>query len=303
MIPMSKAEATLGKYKAYNQHLHVGPGAHVLHYPIANNTVINFILFVHDPNPWPDTANMVAPASRADVEADLAGWNPVVRKLASLLPDKLDKWAVFDTWDHPAPFFSRGKICVAGDAAHASSPHHGTGACFGVEDSLCLSVLMEEVVASVRENAAVKGQALASALAAYDVIRPTRSQWLVNSSRRVCDMYQNPEWADPAKWIKAKTCFEELKDRSYKIWHFDYDGMMRDSVREYRQRKDGFRSASEAQELHTSTSIGKGLCDLKVDAVTCKPHAVNGTAHADHTSGISTWVEPLKLTHSLLDSP
>lgn len=183
----------------------------MIHYPVANQTMINATAFVTDPEDWSDNKQMTAPASRKVVEDAFAGWSPCVRALASLLPEKLDKWAVFDAWDYPAPFYNRGKICIAGDAAHASSPHHGAGACMGVEDALCLSALMKQVSASVQENAAIKGQALSSAFATFDAIRRTRTQWLVNSSRRVCDLYHQPEWGDPTRWVKVKRALKRSR--------------------------------------------------------------------------------------------
>lgn len=238
---MGKAIKALGEYKARNQHNHVGPNAHLIHYPVANQTVINATAFISDPNEWPNDKQMVAPACRKDVEDAFAGWSPCVRAVASLFPETLDKWAVFDLWDYPAPFYNRGKICLAGDAAHASSPHHGAGACLGVEDALCLSTLTRQVDTSIRKNAATKGQALSAAFDTFDAVRRARSQWLVNSSRRVCDLYHQPEWGDPTRWVKAETCFEEIKDRSYKIWHFDYGAMMEETIAGYRQREEEFQ--------------------------------------------------------------
>ena len=241
LIPMERAVNAIGEYKARNQHNHIGPNAHLIHYPVANQKMINATAFISDPDDWTDDKQMVAPAFRTVVEDAFAGWNPCVRALVNLLPEKLDKWAVFDAWDYPAPFYSRGKICLAGDAAHASSPHHGAGACMGVEDALCLSTLMRQVSASIREKSATKGQALSTALETFDAVRRTRTQWLVNSSRRVCDLYHQPEWADATKWVKAETCFEEIKDRSFKIWHFDYNAIIEETIQEYTRRQKIFQ--------------------------------------------------------------
>ena len=238
---MEKAINVIGEYKARNQHNHIGPNAHLIHYPVANQTMINATAFITDPDDWVDDKQMVALALRTTVEAAFADWNPCVQALVRLLPERLDKWAVFDSWDYPAPFFNRGKICLAGDAAHASSPHHGAGACMGVEDALCLSTLFREILTSTRVNRVTKGQALEMAFDIFDAVRRTRSQWLVNSSRRVCDLYHQPEWADASRWTKAQTCFEEIKDRSLKIWHFDYEAMLNETIQEYRKRSSEMR--------------------------------------------------------------
>lgn len=235
---MDVAVRALGEYKARNQHMHIGPNAHLLHYPVAGGTMINVAAFVSDPEPWTDDEKMVLPAIRSDVEAAFSKWGPSVRDITSLLPEKLDKWALFDTWDYPAPFYNRGRVCIAGDAAHASVPHHGTGACIGIEDVLCLSILVEKTIIAPKDNKTTKGQRLSIAFKTYDAVRRERSQWLVNSSRRVCDLYQQPEWADRKIWTSAEKCFGEIGDRSYKIWHFDDDGMIEEAITGYDQRME-----------------------------------------------------------------
>ena len=273
---MENAIKALGEYKAKNQHSHIGPNAHMLHYPVAHQTMINAVAFISDPDEWPDDNKMVAPASRKVVEDVFAGWSPCVRALASLFPEKLDKWALFDTWDYPVPYYNRGKICLAGDAAHASSPHHGAGACMGIEDALCLTTLMKQVRVSTRENAGIKGQALTAAFETFDAVRRARSQWLVNSSRRVCDLYQQPEWADATRWVKAETCFEEIKDRSYKIWHFDHDGMIEETIQGYKRRQEMFQGAPNGM-----TELLNGLNEATIGLSGVKQGVIGKTTGFD----------------------
>ncbi|KAI1736435.1 FAD/NAD(P)-binding domain-containing protein [Xylaria scruposa] len=241
LIPMEKAIDALGEYKARNQHNHVGPNAHLIHYPVTQK-MINATAFVTDPLGWAEDKPMVLPARREDLEEVFADWNPCVQNVIKLFPRQLEKWAVFDLWDYPAPRYNKNTICLAGDAAHASSPHHGAGACIGIEDALCLCVLISRVHKSVSQDAVLKEKALTAAFAAFDGVRRTRSQWLVNSSRRVCDLYHQPEWAVEAKWDKAETCFEEIKDRSFKIWHFDYQEMITESDGAYDTKLDNIIS-------------------------------------------------------------
>ncbi|KAJ5486213.1 hypothetical protein N7530_000513 [Penicillium desertorum] len=47
-------------------------------------------------------------------------------------------------------------------------------------------------------------------------MRRTRTQWLVDSSRWIWDLFQQPDWADPVKKVKAGSCFGEFEDRSFK---------------------------------------------------------------------------------------
>lgn len=106
----------------------------------------------------------------------------------------------------------------------------------GIEDAICLATLLEQVTFSVQDNPSIKKHALSTAFAVYDNIRRTRCQWFVNSSRRMCDLQMQAEWADPAKLYKAQTCFEEIQDRSRKIWDFDYNSMLMDSLLQYREQ-------------------------------------------------------------------
>ena len=235
LIPMGDAVAALGEYKAQNQQNHVGPHAHLIHYPVAGNKFINPTAFISDLCDWKDE-KMVTEGKKEDLISAFANWNLCVRNVVSLFPEKLEKWAVFDMWEYPAPRYNKGRICVAGDAAHASSPHHGAGACIGVEDCLCLTNLFGEISRAVGQPPTQKSQGIRTAFEVYNDVRRTRSQWLVNSSRRVCDFYHQPEWAEESKWIKAETCFEELKDRSYKIWNFDYTSMIEETIQGYRKK-------------------------------------------------------------------
>jgi salicylate hydroxylase len=138
LIPMEQAIEALGEYKARNQHNHVGPGAHLIHYPVANGALINATAFISDPKDWPSDNLLVAAGSRNDLVEAFQNWNPCVRNTIALFPEKLEKWAVFDLYEYPVPFYNDGRVCLTSDAAHASSTHHGAGACLGVEDVLCL---------------------------------------------------------------------------------------------------------------------------------------------------------------------
>lgn len=230
---MENAITALGEYKAKIFLNHVGPNAHILHYPVANQEWVNIAAFVSDPHAWTADRNVVEAATREDALSSFEGWNDGIRAFIGFLPDKIDKWALFDSFDYPAPFYNRGRLCLAGDAAHAPVPHHGAGASIGIEDALCLVTLLERVQTTRKEEPALAGAALQAAFETFTDVRRTRSQWFVDSSRRVCDLYQQPEWADKEKWLKAEVCFDEIRDRSYKIWYFDHYEMLSQAIRGY----------------------------------------------------------------------
>jgi hypothetical protein len=98
LVPMAQARAALGVFKTSNRVMHCGPGAHALTFPVANNTILNVVAFVTDPEEWvaPDQ-KFVIPATKAEAARAFSTFSPVVRDLINLLPENLDKWAVFDT--------------------------------------------------------------------------------------------------------------------------------------------------------------------------------------------------------------
>ncbi|AEO68601.1 uncharacterized protein THITE_2054408 [Thermothielavioides terrestris NRRL 8126] len=255
LVPMDQAEPLLGSFKARNQHMHTGPGAHLLHFPVDGGKLLNVVAFATEPGDWPlggtnTVGNMTAPATREQVAEVFRGWGPTVRNIVSLLPAELDRWAIFDTYDHPAPTFVGGRVCLAGDAAHASSPHHGAGAGIGVEDALAICTLLARVKETLQaEEAVLKAGLIEKALRVYDRVRPPRSQWLVQSSREVCDIY---EWNYPSTGTDWDKCLAEITARSHKLWYFDIAGMLAELDRGYEKMKNLQLAPEVASDHHPS---------------------------------------------------
>lgn len=250
LIPMDKAVEALGEYKAKNQHMHIGPKAHVLHFPVVNQTMMNVVAFVSDSEKWPDDNKLDVLANRADLEVAFSDWGLPVRSIIQFLPEQLNKWAVFDTYDHPVPYYSLGQVCLAGDAAHAACPHHGAGAGVGIEDALCLASVFEDVLKAPHYTDTPKSEIISAAFKSYNGVRHERTQWLVQSSREVCDIY---EWANPLTGDDPEKCFEEIKWRSHKIWYFDFTGMVQDVKKDFNQRIQ--RDASKSMPVEAPVTV------------------------------------------------
>ncbi|OHE94196.1 salicylate 1-monooxygenase SalA [Colletotrichum orchidophilum] len=251
LIPMDSVVSAIGSFKAFNEQAHTGPRAHMLHFPVAGGTLVNFVAFADDTTDWDNAddtvGHMTSPATREEVAAVFKDWGPTVKNLIGLLPDEITKWAIFDTYDHPAPTFVSGRLCLAGDAAHASTPHHGAGAGMGVEDALALATLLEkgtEILQGLsRPTQEDKSYLLEAMFRAYDTSRSPRGKWLVQSSREACEIY---EWNHPDTLRDWKKCLELLHERSHKIWDYDIEGMIHqleadfaDRVHAYSLRQDG----------------------------------------------------------------
>lgn len=78
-------------------------------------------------------------------------------------------------WHHKddAPTYSKGNVCIMGDAAHCTTPWQGSGAGQAIEDAMVLEALLKEVKSPNELTAAFK---------AYDQVRRPRTQRVIESS-------------------------------------------------------------------------------------------------------------------------
>jgi salicylate hydroxylase len=117
----------------------MGPGAHLLHYPINGGRLINFLAVVEGPQRW------TAPAWVQDARpgahlAAFAGWHPAVTQMLGAVPQS-PRWGLFAR--RPLARWSRGPVVLLGDAAHAMLPHQGQGANQAIEDAAVLAAELD----------------------------------------------------------------------------------------------------------------------------------------------------------------
>jgi salicylate hydroxylase len=219
---MDQASAAVGSEKTCTRYMYLGPDAHVLTFPVAQGAFLNVVAFVTDAKAWPHD-KLTATTTKTEVVQCFARFGPTVRKLMALVPDTLNQWAVFDTLDHPAHTYVKDRLVLLGDAAHASSPHHGAGAGCGIEDAAALSTLLAAAVRDIQADSRHDKTAyLHAALEIYDTIRRERASWVVESSRFVGELY---EWQTNAGSDTDK-CEREAYDRCHKIWDYDVNAMV-----------------------------------------------------------------------------
>jgi salicylate hydroxylase len=181
-----------------------------------NGTLLNVAVFAHDPSEFPDPDKMTAPAERSEIERLFKGWSPHLAEIANMYPEKLVKWGIFDMDQSPPPTYARGRVCIVGDAAHASTPFLGVGACTGVEDALVLCKFLESV--QKKATGEIDDGSLKQALQSYSQARLDRGRWVHRNSREVGQMYQwryGPTGRDTER-IKRK-----LEKASHTIVNYD----------------------------------------------------------------------------------
>lgn len=123
-----------------------------------------------------------ATATRAKFDKALDNfktWRQDCQDLAELI--RRDPSAGWPIADHdPAPFYAQRRVCIMGDAAHATFPFNGQGAAQAIEDAAVLNALFKEVTGL---------EEVESALRAYDEVRRPRSQRVAALSRQFGRMY------------------------------------------------------------------------------------------------------------------
>lgn len=145
----------------------------------------------------------VVPAKKEDMLADFDGWSEQARNIIRLV-QKPDIWALFD--HPPSHTYHKGRVCLLGDAAHASTPHKGAGAGMAIEDAYVMGSLLG-LVSGPEE--------IEHAFSVYDQLRRERSQRLVSDSREQGKLYEFELREDP-EWIA-----ESLSTRMDWVWKYD----------------------------------------------------------------------------------
>ncbi|KAL2193952.1 hypothetical protein P885DRAFT_44190 [Corynascus similis CBS 632.67] len=238
LAPMTAALSALGRARASSRHMYNGPGAHLLTYPVGDSTLLNILAVLSDPSPtWPHPHH-TATGNKAEVVEAFAGWSDAARAIVDLLPDadggKMDKWGIFDMAADPAPRYHGGKVCLAGDAAHATGPHLGAGAGLGVEDALVLGVLLAEVDKKWREGEddvfSRKGEMVEKAFEVYNEVRYDRTQEVVQSTRKTCDLFQ---WRDSEVGEDSERFGREITARFYRVWDYDVNRMVEEALAKF----------------------------------------------------------------------
>jgi salicylate hydroxylase len=116
------------------QTLWLGPGRHLVHYPISGGRLVNVVAIV-PAGDW-RAESWTAEGRVEDVAAEFSGWHDDVAQLiASARETK--RWALYDR--DPAPHWARGRVALLGDAVHAMLPFFAQGAAQAIEDAEALA--------------------------------------------------------------------------------------------------------------------------------------------------------------------
>ncbi|KAH8676134.1 hypothetical protein BX600DRAFT_479858 [Xylariales sp. PMI_506] len=215
IIPMEKAKEILGTH-AGDAKWFMMKEKGVAIYPISKGKEENFVFFVTDHKPWTQGDSPV-PCTKEEMLEDLKDFDP--RLLQLLDWAKPLKWP---TWHHPnTPTYYKGRVCLVGDVAHASSPHQAAGAGQGLEDAVILAHLLAMVKSPDQ---------LEFAFQVYDSIRRPRAQRVVSTSFEAGKIYT---WLDPEIGDNMGKIVDNANQRLHWIWQHDIPADMKKAEDEF----------------------------------------------------------------------
>ncbi|HSX93310.1 MAG TPA: FAD-dependent monooxygenase [Hydrogenophaga sp.] len=186
----------------------VGPGAHVITYPVRRGELINFVGVVERGDWTHESWN-----SRGRIEdclKDFEGWHEDVQRIIRAI-DQPYQWALLGR--EPMPVWSKGRATLLGDACHPTLPFLAQGAMMAIEDGVVLAHCL-----------AASPQDPAGAFRRYESLRQERTARIVRGSADNARRFHNPELAHAegaAAYVEREWTPEQV-NRRYD-WLFSYD--------------------------------------------------------------------------------
>lgn len=185
----------------------VGPGRHVIHYPLRRGELTNFVGIVEG-SEW-DVESWSHKGTLEDCLADFAGWHEDVQTMIRAI-DVHYKWALLAR--DPIPNWTVGHVTLLGDAAHPTLPFLAQGACMAMEDGYIIARALD----------AHRGD-ISAALAAYQAARLERTARVVRGSNENATRFHNPKLAEAegaVAYIEDQWAPDKVQQRY--DWLFSY---------------------------------------------------------------------------------
>ena len=150
--------------------LHMGPGRHAVHYPVAGGKEINIVV-VRQAKEAREGWSREGDGNV--VTEHLAGASPSLRELAGAAQG----WQVWSLFDRKPAAMAKGRLALMGDAAHPILPFLAQGASLAIEDAAVLARLLAEALGRDGEAG------VPTAFAAYAKARAQRVARVQEESR------------------------------------------------------------------------------------------------------------------------
>ena len=187
----------------------VGPGAHVITYPVRGGQLMNVVGII-EKDGWRGES-WTEQGTHEELLQDFGHWHEDVGELMRKIEQPF-KWALLGR--SPQRGWAQGSICLVGDSAHPTLPFLAQGANMAIEDAAVMARCL-----SLQDTAS-------EAFAQFENLRWQRTADIVNRSSDNAKRFHNPQLSDADKAVDYVSAeWEPEKVRRRYDWLFEYDAL------------------------------------------------------------------------------
>ncbi len=204
IVPMERLPKHMARGVGSNW---IGPGGHIVHYPLRAGTLMNFV-GVQERADWL-VESWSARGTTAELAADFRGWHEDIQAFIRSIATPY-KWALMVR--PPLERWSVGRVSLLGDAAHSMLPFLAQGAVMAIEDGFILARCLR------------KYGHPQDAFHHYEAARRSRTRRTVAGSAANIPRFHNPALADPVegrKYVEREWAGERIAERYEWLFHYD----------------------------------------------------------------------------------
>jgi salicylate hydroxylase len=210
----------------------MGDGKHFMVFPVRSGQLLNYVGFVPTKNETIESWSAVG--NRDELAASFEGWDPRVTELLGKI-ESCFWWGLYDR--RPLPTWTKGRLALLGDAAHAMLPHLGQGANQAIEDGVALAVLVE----------GRSGPEIPDILPQYEQLRRARTDMIQAEARQ--------------NGLRYDSRYESLEQRDREIAS---SAAFRKSLYDYDVEKAAMTYLRDSRHAQTSVGLASAPTDQPV---------------------------------------
>ena len=241
LIPREKMQMDLQALELLDSNIcmrWMGPGGHIVGYPIKNNNVYNMVL-AHPQKPdGKPTESWTHRGDKKEMMDFYKDWNHLVRDLLTYAPEgEVKEWTLNSY--NPLPHWVANECALMGDACHPMLPYVAQGAAQAIEDAAVLTISL-----SLADDVPI-------ALGVYEDVRKSRAEAIQNSAvatRQTLHLPDGPEQEKRDKVIAGTGPNPDLwADQEWQDYMWGVD-VMRDTLNDWDgwvARVQGHRAGAE----------------------------------------------------------